>query len=123
MNAQFSIDVDVPRNLVSLVLGGFFGPDDITRLVAARDAAHRRLQCGPNQHLTLADISDMVIQSQESMATFQQVLADPRNISKRLAFIVNGGSLARMQSKRATDRPNVGFFETAEDAEQWLFAR
>ncbi|MEG3182371.1 hypothetical protein [Sphingomonas sp. LT1P40] len=121
MKAEFSIDVDVPHDLVRITLAGFYGPDDIKRLVAARDEAFKQLQCPPNQHLTLIDVRAMDIQAQDSVATFQQLLIDPTKVSRNLAFVV-AQSLARMQAKRATEKRQVSFFVTPEEAEAWLLS-
>ncbi|MDR7155420.1 hypothetical protein J2W40_002247 [Sphingobium xenophagum] len=119
MKARFSIEVDVPQSLVRMTLGGFFHIEDIERLVEARNAAFLQLQCGPHEHLTMVDVRDMDIQPQDSVAAFQQVLADPTRRSKRLAFVV-ARSLARIQAKRATDTREVSYFVSPEEAEHWL---
>lgn len=119
MEAQFSIAVDVPRSLVTIMMAGFFSPDDIARFVEERDRAHMLLRCGPNAHLTLVDIREMKIQSQESVAQFQTVLANPSVRSRRLAIIV-AQSLARTQVKRAANHRDAEYFNDAAEAERWL---
>jgi hypothetical protein len=119
MEARFSVAVDVPRSLVRISMAGFFSSDDIARFVDARDKAHALLRCGPNQHRTLVDIREMNIQSQESVASFQAVLANPRWASKRLAIVV-AQSLARMQIKRAANSRDAGYFNDMAEAERWV---
>lgn len=121
MMPRMSIDVEPQRDLVRITLAGFFAPADVARFVAERDAAHQRLRCGPNQHLTLVDIRAMRIQSQDSVAAFQQVLGDPRMVSRRLAFVV-ARSLARLQIRRAAAEREAAYFTAIEDAEAWLLA-
>jgi hypothetical protein len=120
MTADFLIDVDVPRALVRITMAGFFDAPAIARFVAARDAAHARLTCDANAHVTLVDIREMDIQAQESVAQFRAVLADPRHASRRLAFVV-ARSLARSQIRRAAAEREACYFETIEQAEAWLF--
>lgn len=120
MQADFSINVDPTRDLVRIRMGGFFKINDIARFIAVRDLVHETLRCGPNQHLTLVDIREMGIQSQEAVAGFGKALHDPRHISKRLAIVVSK-SLARMQIQRAAAGRNVHYFtDDAGAAEQWL---
>ncbi|MBW6527091.1 hypothetical protein KZ813_09600 [Sphingomonas sp. RHCKR7] len=119
MTAQFLIDVDVPHALIRITMAGFFDAPAIARFVTARDAAHARLTCPANAHLTLVDIRAMDIQAQDSVAQFRAVLADPRHASRRLAFVV-ARSLARSQIRRAAAEREACYFETVEQAEAWL---
>lgn len=119
MHATLSIDVDVEHDLIVIEMGGFFGPDDISGFVGARNKAHRKLSCGPNQHVTLVDIRNMSIQAQESVSNFAAVLANPRYASKRLAFVVSR-SLARLQVKRAAEGREARYFTCPEEAASWL---
>ncbi len=121
MEPYFDIDVDVPRHLVLIRMGGFFGPEAIERFTRARNAAHARLQCGPHEHMTLNDVSGMSIQSQEMVTAFQRLLADPTHRSRKLAF-VHASTLARMQLQRAASSRHVAYFRTAAQAEAWLFS-
>lgn len=121
MTPRMSIDVEPGRDLVRITLAGFFTPADVTRFVAERDAAHNRLRCGPNQHLTLVDMRAMHIQSQDSVDAFQRVLGDPRTVSRRLAFVV-ARSLSRLQIKRAAANREAAYFTEIDEAEAWLLA-
>lgn len=121
MEPYFFIDVDVPRDLVRIRMGGFFSPEAIERFTRARNQAHAHLKCASHQHLTLNDVSGMRIQSQDMVTAFQRLLADPTHRSRKLAF-VHSSSLARMQLQRAAASRTVAYFRTAEEAEAWLFA-
>lgn len=121
MSADFAIDVDAARDLVRIRMSGFFTPEDIDAFLAARAVAHTQLRCDPNQHLTLNDLSDMKIQSQDSVEMFRAMLADPAYRSRRLAFVI-GRTLARTQLQRALDRRTARCFDDNWAAEAWLFA-
>jgi len=121
MSADFAIDVDAARDLVRIRMSGFFTTEDIDAFLAARAVAHTQLRCGPNQHLTLNDLSDMKIQSQDSVEMFRAMLADPAYRSRRLAFVI-GRTLARTQLQRALDRRTARCFDDSWAAEAWLFA-
>lgn len=121
MSATYTIDVDVARSLVRLRLAGFFTAADLGRFVADRNAAHARLTCGPNQHLSLADLRDLDIQSQDMVAGFQRMLADPAQQSRRLAFVIDS-ALARIQIGRAADNRQVRMFTDMGEAEAWILA-
>ena len=65
MKPQFEFDVDVARSLVRTRLAGFFDDAAIRSYLAARKLAFQRLQCGPNEHLSLTDVRGMAIQTQD----------------------------------------------------------
>ena len=121
MSAEYSIDVEPSRDLVRIRMSGFFELSDIEGFVDARRVAHRQLTCGANRHLTLNDIRDMKIQSQEIVDAFRELLADPLYRSRRLAFVV-GPTLARTQVVRALANRSARCFEDFWSAEAWLFA-
>lgn len=122
MSAQFSIDVDSARDLVAIRMSGFFTHDDIRAFLEARRAAHARLRCAPNAHVTINDIRGMKIQSQEIVEAFREMLgADDEYRSRRLAFVVSP-TLARTQVMRALDRRVARCFESRISAEVWIFS-
>jgi hypothetical protein len=121
MGAIFKIEADPVTNLVRHYLAGFFEAADVERYVAARDAAHAKLTCGPHAHVTLVDVRDMKIQPQEIVQAFGTVLANPRYRSRKLAFVFSL-SLARKQLVRASEGRSARFFTDIEEAEAWLLA-
>ena len=121
MEASFSFRVDPARDLVHVVLAGFFSADAVAQFTAVRDAEMAKLRCGRNEHLTLVDIRDMKIQSQDSVNDFQRVLSNPQTRGRAIAFVV-AQSLARQQALRvAAGRRHAAYFDTMEAAERWLF--
>ncbi|GAA0635431.1 MAG: hypothetical protein A2792_11720 [Sphingomonadales bacterium RIFCSPHIGHO2_01_FULL_65_20] len=121
MGAIFRITADPSTNMVRQYLAGFFEAVDVERFVAARNAAHERLTCGPNEHVTLVDVRDMKIQPQEIVQAFGAVLAGPRYRSRKLAFVFSQ-SLARMQLMRASQGRDARMFTDIKEAEAWLLA-
>lgn len=120
--ARYSIDLDIPRDLVRIRLAGFFSVDDIARFQAELLVAHQRLGCGRRGGpLTVNNISEMAIQSQDVVARWGKFLADPAHRSRRLAFVV-ASTLARMQLQRAIGDRDARVFTDATEAERWLFA-
>jgi ribosomal protein S18 acetylase RimI-like enzyme len=120
MKAEFSLTVDPRRDLVRIRMAGFFTRADVADFLAARHRAHQALTCAPNQHLTLADISEMSIQSHDVVDAFREILAAPEYRSRRLAFVV-GYTLVRSQAIRAVASREAGWFADPEAAETWLF--
>jgi hypothetical protein len=121
MSAEFSIEVDPQRDLVRIRMAGFFRPADVADFLDARRAAHEKLGCAPNAHLTLNDIRGMSIQAHEVVDAFRETLAAPEYRSRRLAFVV-ANTLARSQAIRAIESRDARWFEDPAKAEAWLFA-
>lgn len=121
MSGHFKIEVDTVRNMIRVKLAGMLGADEVRAFLAERAAAHRRLTCGANRHRSLADIRELKIQTQESVAAFRSVLADKAYHSHRLAFVA-APTLARSQMMRALGSRDARCFETVEAAEAWLMA-
>lgn len=120
MDASFSFSIDRGRGLVRIRMAGLFAPADIAAFIEARRRSHAELGCAPNQHLTLNDLRGMKIQSQDAVAMFRELLADPAYRSRRLAF-VSSQTLARSQLMRALDGREARCFDNVEEAEAWLF--
>jgi hypothetical protein len=121
MSAHFTILADPDRDLIQISMSGFFSPDDIQAFCDARATEHAKLHCGPNQHLTINDLTAMKVQSQDIVSGFQSLLADPAYRSRRLAFVVSR-TLARSQLMRALNGRDAKCFENRADAEKWLLA-
>lgn len=121
MTPRFSIVVDPDLDLVRISMSGFFHPADVANFVAERHVAHKQLRCGPNQHLTVVDIRDMAIQSQDAVAAFQKALHTPSVYSRRIAIITRN-SLSRTQVRRAADGRDIAYFDDPAAAEEWLLS-
>ena len=121
MAAHFTIRAEPSRDLIRITMSGFFTPADIQAFCDARAVEHARLTCGPNQHVTLTDVTQMKVQSQDVVAAFQTLLADSAYRSRKLAFVVDR-TLARSQLMRALNGRTAKCFEDRVTAERWLFA-
>ena len=118
MTPSFSVVADPRRDLIRMRLSGFLTPDHVVQFFQARNEAHTRLRCAPNQHATIADVRDVAIQSQDMVQRFQTILSDPTYRSRRLA-IVTPSSLARLQAYRAAGNRDARFFTDMDEAEAW----
>ena len=121
MQPLFAFDVVPAHDLIRISMAGFFEAEDIIRFCQAMKLAHEKLACAPNQHRTLVDIRGMRIQSQETVAAFGKVLADPHYIAKQLAVVMTT-NLVRKQIQRAAVERDARYFDDVEAAEHWLLA-
>ena len=121
MRAQFSFHTDRQSRLIEITMSGLFTLQDVEDFLAARAQAHAALACPPNQHVTLNDLRALKIQPQEIVAAFQDVLAQPQYLSRRLAFVTNP-TLVRSQLNRALLTREGRCFDSVEEARTWLLA-
>jgi hypothetical protein len=119
MAGHHIIRVVPERALIRLTMSGFYEPEEVPTLAGDMARAVAALGCAPHQHLTLADIRQMAIQSQKAVEAFMGLVGSEGIRSQKLAFITSR-SLARMQARRLTSRPGVEFFDDIESAEAWL---
>ena len=121
--ARFRVEPDTARGVTYITLSGFFLLPDVAAFDREWAQAHALLRCAPNAHLTLCDISDMSIQSQDVVNAFTTIVRDPVRQGRRLAMVV-GMSLSRHQAKRLNppDREGVAHFFSRAEAEAWLFS-
>ena len=119
MDGKYTIDLVPEHDLVRVRMSGFYDRETIAAFVVQLRAAHKRLRCGPNQFVTVNDVRDMKIQSQDIVDAFRDMLSDPIIRSRRLAFVV-ASTLARMQLMRVIAHRDAACFLDAEEAEEWL---
>jgi hypothetical protein len=119
MKATYTFRIDRARALVSIQMAGLYTMADIAGFLEARQRAHAELCCAPNAHITLNDLRHMKIQSQEVVAAFREMLADPAFRSRRLAFVA-APTLARSQLMRALGGRDARCFDSVGEAQAWL---
>lgn len=122
MTARFEITTDPIRNQLDVVLSGFFTVDDVRRYHAGVNAATGTLSGLPRDQQMVCDVSEMCIQSQEVVAAFQQVMADPRYRQRRVAFVA-ASTLARKQVQRVIGARTAAILASRAEALAWLDAR
>jgi len=122
MDAHFSIEIEPERCLLHIIMGGFFGNEDVSEFRNDLTESLYRLGCSLNDHLTLCDVSAMKMQTQDMVGVFSNVVGDPVFRSRKLAF-VTGSTLARMQTRRLTNREGVAYFTDADEAKTWLLQK
>lgn len=119
MHPRFSIEIDRPRDFVSIVMNGMLMPRDVSDFFRARKEAHAMLGCARGQHVTLADLRAMKALPHETVDAFAELLTDPQSRARRLAFVV-APTLVRSQLMRALAGRDSRCFDEPAEAEAWL---
>jgi len=121
MSAAYTFDLDPSRHCIRLRMSGFFSLEELPGFLDTRRAVHARLTCTPNSHVTLADIREMKIQSQDMVEGFGRVLGDASFHARRLAFVISPGLLRTQLVRAVGRREDVRCFDSVRAAEAWLF--
>lgn len=120
MPYSFKFMTDARRSLIELEMSGFFAVEAVPSIAAGMADALKQLYCRPNQHLTLVDVTECQIQSQEIVMQFQKLVTNPAFRSRRLAF-VTGSSIIKMQLRRIiNDDSYARVFAERSAALEWL---
>jgi hypothetical protein len=118
----YTIATDPQRGLIRIAIRGFWTSETMAAYRRDLMTAVEQLPPTPGGHVTLCDISESAIQSQQVMAEFQAFISRTPFRSRRIA-IYTSSPLSRMQGKRlVAGRSDMAVFETVADAEAWLFA-
>ena len=121
MAGHFTIMLEPSASLIVITMGGFFEEGEVAPFGQEIAKAVASLPCPASEHKKLCDISEMAIQSQETVAAFQTLLANKAIQSRRLAFVTTR-TLARFQARRLNARPGIAFFADERSARAWLSA-
>jgi enoyl-CoA hydratase/carnithine racemase len=119
MHPRFSIEIDRPRDLVTIVMNGMLMPGDMSDFFKARLKARAMLGCATGRHVTLADLREMNILPHETVDAFGALLTDPQSRARRLAFVV-ASTHVRSQLMRALVGRDSRCFADPAEAEAWL---
>ena len=118
---MFTISSVPALKLVHVHLSGFLALQDVAELSRQEQAHVAAMGCGDDQFLLLIDASGSVIQSQEVVAAFQDIVANSPRKARRIA-VVRGNSLTGQQTERILRvRDDAAVFYSLEEAEAWLF--
>jgi hypothetical protein len=121
MTADFTIDLDPARRLMTVRMSGFYTLADVQRYADAVREATAKLGGAPEDQRMINDITEMKIQSQEIVEAFRRFMGDPRYSRRRVGFVVTS-TLARQQLQRTIGSREARVFTDIADAERWVFA-
>lgn len=118
---MIAVTADPSRRLVRALMSGFLTVEEVHQFSRDEQAAVREMGLGSGEFLLLIIAQTDVVQTQEVMAAFQELIVTSTFKAARIAT-VRSGALARMQTRRVTSiRDDTAVFESVADAERWLF--
>ena len=119
---MFTIECDAKRALLFVRMWGFASVGEVEEFSRAEQKAIAAMGCRSGEFLLLIDAEAAVIQAQDVVAKFMEIIATSPRKARRIA-VVRGMSLTRKQVQRILAmRSNTALFATIAEAEEWLFA-
>ena len=120
--AMIRVTADASRKLVIAHMSGFLSVEEVEQFSREQDAAVEAMGLRSEEYLLLIDTAEAIIQPQEIVAAFQQLVTSARYKARRIA-VARKGSLTRIQTTRILNlRDDAAVFESIEEAEAWLFS-
>lgn len=120
MSGRWHIKTEPAIKLISWRLYGFY---DVVDVEAFHEETLSILKdfAPAGRHIGLSDLKELVIQSQEAVASFGRVLHDPRVMPLRHA-VVTPMSLVRSQFLRVAPNAALKLFDDVDAARAWLLS-
>jgi hypothetical protein len=118
---MIEVTFDSNRKLVRAVMSGLLTKTDIELFSRKEQEAVRQMGLGSGEFFLLVEAEGDVVQSQEVVEAFKQLMLHSPVKAKRIAT-VRAGALPTIQTRRiASVRSNAEVFSTVREAEAWLF--
>jgi hypothetical protein len=122
MTTDYSIDVDLDRRLMRVVISGFWNADIIPDFLKEIEQKEGQLAVSGRPYFVLTDLVDFPVQARETVDEFQKHLAAWSNTGSISAIIVPG-ALKQLQLKRIAEGGQRQTFNSNREAMQWLISK
>ncbi len=119
---MYKVTVDLERGYFEVTTHGFWTLDTMAGFTRELERAVRRIRATGRTPVSLCDLSNAMVQSQEVVAAFVQMMESPAVRSGRVA-VYTSGALTKLQAERANqDHDEFRFFTDKDEARAWLLA-
>ncbi|MDE1172835.1 MAG: hypothetical protein PW790_04005 [Parvibaculaceae bacterium] len=119
---MFTMEVDEDQKLIRARMSGFMDPAEVLEFSQQEQQAVTDMGCNSGDFILLIDTDGAVIQSQETVAKFIEIMASSQLKARKIA-VVRKSSLSRMQTQRILlIRDNAAIFPSVLEAEAWLLS-
>lgn len=119
----YRIKTDPPRNQLRLTFSGHMNVALLDAFEKEFEAALALMAEGnerPDRYLVLVDLRQQQVQQQDVVARFQAIVARFKPSLRRIAVVMSGSVLHKMQAQRIGGMENHAIFCSEEDALNWL---
>ncbi|MFZ2994941.1 hypothetical protein [Sphingobium sp.] len=119
---MITLSTQPQHKMVIAHMSGLMTIAEIDQFERDKESAILSMGCAPNDYVLLVNTADCVIQTQQVVAAFQNLVANSPTKSKRVA-IVQASSLARMQAQRVMIRDAAKIVRSEEEGVAWLLSQ
>ncbi|WP_236696882.1 STAS/SEC14 domain-containing protein [Sphingomonas sp. Leaf257] len=119
---MYSVTVNLERGYFEVATHGFWTLDTLGDFARELEQTVRRIRAAGRTPVSLCDLTNAMVQSQEVVAAFARMMQNPAVRSGRVA-VYTSGALTKFQAVRANeDHDEFRFFTCKDEARAWLFA-
>ncbi len=116
------VSTDPKRKLVKAQMSGLLTAADVADFAEKEREAVEAMGLGSGEFYLLIDTSQTLIQPQDVVSAFQDLVQNAVYKAKRIA-VARKGSLTKSQTRRVLNvRDDTAIFDSIRDAERWLFS-
>ena len=117
---MITVSANAPKKLLIVEVSGFLNKEDVAEFEQRKlEAAQSVSYGGTLEYDVLIDTTQCMIQSQDVVTAFQDLMAHAPHKATRIA-VIRAGSLARLQLQRILARDDVKIAESRDEAIAWL---
>ncbi|MDR6147398.1 hypothetical protein QE363_003191 [Sphingomonas sp. SORGH_AS870] len=122
VHSMYKVTVDLERGYFEVTTHGFWTLDTMADFTRELEQTIRRIRATGRSPVSLCDYSNAMVQSQEVVAAFVQMMESPSVRSGRVA-VYTKGALTKFQAERANqNHDEFRFFTDKDETRAWLFA-
>jgi len=119
---MYGLTVDLERGYFEVKPHGFWTLDTMAAFAGELERTVRRIRATGRTPVSLCDLSDAMVQSQEVIDAFLRMMENPAVRSARVA-VYTSAALTKLQAMRASQpHDEFRFFNDKDEARAWLFA-
>jgi len=117
---MFQVEYDRFANRMSIIVKGFWSPEDVPVLATAIGNKVQQARAIRDDFDVLVESFDFPVQANDVADMLTNVMVGGMALTTGRAAVVVGSQLNRAQAERTLVHPRVRVFMTIEDAERWL---
>lgn len=117
---MITVSANAPKKLLVVEVSGFLNKEEVVEFEQRKLEAAQSISYGDTlEYDVLIDTTQCMIQSQDVVTAFRDLIAHAPHKAKRIA-VIQAETLARLQLQRILARDDVKIVECRDEAMAWL---
>ena len=117
---MFQVRYDHTTNCLTMIVKGFWKPEDVTSLAREVGSKAREAQAIRDDFNVLVESFEFPVQANDIADMLTNIMRGGMTFTKDRAAVVVGSQLNKAQAERTLVHPRLRVFLTLEDARDWL---